>query len=125
MNTGYVKLYLLCLLLFLCWAVPLTSGQVNRTAQNWAPRIPKTWVDDEMKALELPLADPAGSPKHIPADYYYRIPVRPVYKTYPIYAPGREPAGYLARLSKVKPETMFDSSKLKTKLDWIAAGELV
>jgi hypothetical protein len=28
--------------------------------------------------LELPLADPVGSPKRVSADYYYRIPVRPI-----------------------------------------------
>jgi hypothetical protein len=125
MNRGTVKLYLLILLLSLCWAASFTNGQVPETGQNWTPQIPKTWVDDEMTTLELPLADPAGSPRHIPADYYYRIPVRPVYKSYPIYAPGREPAGYQSLLSRLEPETMFDSSKLKTEQDWIAAGELV
>lgn len=78
-----------------------------------------------MIALELPLADPAASPKHISADYYYRIPVRPIYKTYPIYAPAKEPAGYLARLSKLEPQMIFDPSKLITEMDWIAAGGLV
>jgi hypothetical protein len=31
--------------------------------------------------LEIPLADPVGSPKHVSADYYYRIPVAPIYKS--------------------------------------------
>jgi hypothetical protein len=56
------------------------------------PAIPKTWDDAEMPALEVPLANPIGSPKHVSADYYYRIPVRPIYKSYPVYAPGHEPA---------------------------------
>ena len=38
--------------------------------------IPKTWDDAEMAALEIPLANPIGSLKQVPADYYYRIPVR-------------------------------------------------
>jgi hypothetical protein len=40
--------------------------------------------DQAMATLEVPLADPIGSPKHVSADYYYRIPVRPIYKQYPI-----------------------------------------
>ena len=44
-------------------------------------------------------ANPIGSPKHIAAEYYYKIPVRPIYKQYPVYAPGCEPAGYMDWLS--------------------------
>jgi hypothetical protein len=91
----------------------------------WRPEIPKTWVDAEIATLEIPLAHAASSPKHISAEYYYRIPVRPIYKSYPIYAPGREPPGYLERLRKMEPQITFDASKLKTKQDWISAGEIV
>ena len=45
--------------------------------------IPKTWDDAEMAALEIPLANPVGSPKQVPANYYYRVPVRPIYKAIP------------------------------------------
>ena len=78
-----------------------------------------------MASLEIPLADPSGSPVHVSADYYYRIPVRPIYKSYPVYAPGKEPAGYEEWLKQQEPETVFDVSKLKTKADWIKAGEVV
>jgi hypothetical protein len=92
---------------------------------RWQPKIPKTWVDSEIATLEVPLADPASSPKYISADYYYRIPVRPIYKSYPIYAPGKEPAGYVERLAKQEPQITFTTSTLRTKQDWIKAGELV
>jgi hypothetical protein len=49
-----------------------------------------------------------GSPKHVSADYYYRIPVRPIYKQYPIYAPGHEPPGYFEWLKKQKPVIVWD-----------------
>jgi hypothetical protein len=61
----------------------------------FTPTIPKAWDDAAMATLEVPLANPIGSPKHVSADYYYRIPVRPIYKEYPIYAPGYEPPGYM------------------------------
>ena len=51
--------------------------------------------------------------------------VRPIYKSYPIYAPGKEPPGYFEKLRELEPEIVFDHAKLKTEEDWIKAGELV
>ena len=68
---------------------------------------------------------PKYSPKPVSAEYYYKIPVRTIYKSYPIYAPGRVPAGYLEKLKNLEPEIAFDASRLKTKEDWIRAGEIV
>ena len=48
-----------------------------------------------MTALEVPLANPKFSPVHISEEQYYRIPARIIYKSYPIYRPDREPAGYM------------------------------
>jgi hypothetical protein len=86
--------------------------------------IPKVWDDDEMRNVELPLA--AHIPvHHMPSDYYYRIPVRPNLKTYPIYVPGKEPKGYWEWLQQQEPAPAFDVASLKTEKDWINAGELV
>jgi len=90
-----------------------------------AQTIPKVWDERELASFELPLVHPESSAKHIAADYYYRIPVRPIYRSYPVYAPGKEPAGYMARLAELEPEIAFDASSLKTDEDWIKAGELV
>ena len=82
-----------------------------------------------MATLEIPLANPIGSPKHASADYYYRVPVRPIYKSYPVYAPGHEPPGYLDWLKQQEPEIVWDDRghrpKLDTETDWIKAGEIV
>ena len=95
------------------------------TQKASTPVIPRTWDDQAMESLELPLADPAASPRHISSAYYYRIPVRPIYKSYPVYRPDREPAGYADFLKTQQPEIVFDVSRLKTEGDWIKAGELV
>ena len=92
---------------------------------SFHPTIPKTWVDDEIASLEVPLANAAGSPKHVTAEYYYRIPVRSIYRTYPRYRPGKEPRGYLDWLRTREPEILFNPAALKTEADWIRAGELV
>jgi len=108
-------------------------GWGQTQAESFLPAIPKTWDDAKISSLEVPLANPVGSPKHVPADYYYRIPVRPIYRDYPVYAPGREPQGYMAWLKLQEPEIIWGEDKngqrrappLKTEADWIRAGEIV
>ena len=82
-----------------------------------------------MADLELPLIEAGYSPKHVSADYYYRIAVRPIYKSYPVYHPSREPHGYLERLRRDVPVVLWDDQgkhpKLKREADWIKAGEIV
>ena len=87
--------------------------------------VPKIWNDEEMKSVELPLANTEYTPTFVAADFYYRMAELPIYKTYPIYVPGKEPAGYLEWLKQQEPEIAFDPAKLKTKDDWTKAGELV
>src|SRR5262245_28061023 len=93
------------------------------------PIVPKTWDDEAMAKLQVPLATPTASAKHVPADYYYRIPVRPIYKSYPVYALGHEPPGYWDRLAKEEPVVLWDDAdhrpSLKTEAEWIRAGEVV
>jgi hypothetical protein len=85
------------------------SGQAQKSSGIAPTAIPKTWDDEAMASLEVPLADPIGSPKHVSAGYYYRIPVRPIYKSYSMYAPGREPSGYMDWLRQQDPEIIWDS----------------
>ena len=87
--------------------------------------IPRTWDDQAVASLQVPLAVADASPVQIPSTYYYGIPVRPIYKSYPVYHPGKEPAGYIEWLTRQEPETVFDATTLRTAADWIAAGELV
>src|SRR5215469_9160325 len=82
--------------------------QMPGPRQDFHPAIPKTWDDQAMATLEVPVANPIGSPKHVPADYYYRIPVRPIYKQYPVYAPGHEPPGYMEWLKQQGPQIVWD-----------------
>ncbi|MCG3160822.1 MAG: hypothetical protein JMDDDDMK_01897 [Acidobacteria bacterium] len=125
MNTRGLRYLTLTLFLLLGIAAHNQPGQAQQANKAFTPAIPKTWDDKAMDSLELPTADPAGSPKHISADYYYRIPVRPIYKSYPVYTPGKEPSGYEAWLKQQEPETVFDAATLKTEADWIKAGEIV
>ena len=109
----------LCLLTVLC------AAQTVGRATQAATVVPRTWDATELAAFEVPLVHPDRSAQHAPPDYYYRLAVRPIYKSYPIYAPGHEPVGYMDWLAQQEPESAFDASTLQTDADWIAAGERV
>jgi hypothetical protein len=130
MNRKFAALCMICVLIGAVAAVSRWRifAQADHTAK-FSPSIPRSWDDKAMADLEVPLADPSASPKHVSADYYYRIPVRPIYKTYPVYAPGHEPPGYLEWLQKQEPVLVWDDKghapPLVTEADWIKAGEMV
>ena len=108
-------------------AVAGTHSQSQSGA--FVPSIPRSWDDAAMSTLEVPLPHPDYSPKAVPSEYYYRIPVRPIFRTYPAYVPGKEPKGYLTSLRQLAPEIVWDDNghrpRLETEADWIKAGELV
>lgn len=88
-------------------------------------QVPRTWTAEAVAQLEIPLADARYSPVHISEEAYYQIPARVLYKTYPVYHPEREPAGYQDWLKKQEPQPAFDARSYKTDADWIRAGEVV
>src|SRR2546425_3369900 len=92
--------------------------------QTFRPEIPRAWDDREVAAFQVPLAQRDRSPRYVSSKEYYALKVRPIYRTYPVYAPGREPAGYIESLKQKEPEIVFDASKLHSKEDWIRAGEI-
>ena len=94
-------------------------------AQQYTPKIPKVWDEAMVASMELPLAPPAPRPVHVPAGWYYSIPVVTIYKSYPLTMPGKDIAEYQKWLEQQEPEIAFDAAKLKTEADWIAAGKLV
>ncbi len=93
------------------------------------PDIPRVWDDEVMARLEVPLARPRYSPRHVSSEFYYAIKVRPIYKSYDVYHPDREPAGYFESLKDLDPVVLWDDKgtrpRLLTDSDWIAAGEMV
>src|SRR5262249_1832885 len=99
--------------------MPFPGGSMNRTAvasclllalavgaqsQSFRPQIPRAWDDREVAAFQVPLAQRDRSPQYMSSKEYYALKVRPIYRTYPVYAPGREPAGYLESLKQKEPE---------------------
>ncbi len=93
----------------------LTTGQAQKSDGDRSRDIPKTFDDEALSTMDVPLASAAFSPVHGAAELYYKLRVRPLYKTYTVYAPGKEPPGYMEWLKQQDPEIIsFDVSKLKT-----------
>jgi hypothetical protein len=89
--------------------------------------IPRTWNDEAIASFVLPATDPRGGAKHISADFYYRMPVRRVYKSYPVYHPKHEPVidgrPYRDWLAAQKPqEILGELSALRTEAEWRSKG---
>jgi hypothetical protein len=91
----------------------------------FAADVPRTWEKSAVETLELPLVNRNYSPVHLDDVAYYRIPERVIYKSYPVYAPGHEPAGYWEWLRTVEPAVAFDPVHLSSLDEWAAAGEIV
>src|SRR5215471_4112497 len=89
-----------------------------------ASAVPKVWIEKEAQSYRLPLAGLGAPPQLISEQEYYKLPEVNV-KTYPVYAPDKEPAGYLEWLQKQDPQRLVDVEKIKTDADWIAAGREV
>ena len=117
------------LVVFIFFFLQVWLAVVQPSPNSAKSVVPKTWDDAEMAGLEIPLANPKASPKQVAADYYYRIPVRAIYKSYPVYAAGHEPVGYLESLKQKDPIIYWDDKghapPLETDADWIRAGEQV
>ena len=86
--------------------------------------VPKTWDEAELKAWTIPAREGGAHTVHVSQSFYDRIPVLPIYKSYPVYRPSKEPPGYMDWLRRQEPQVVFDPSKLHTDADWIAAGRL-
>jgi hypothetical protein len=106
-------------------AFPFALFAQTPSSQPWHPVIPKSWDAAELDAWTIPPRTPGVHTVHLPASFVYSIPTYPIYKTYPIYYPGKEPKGYMEWLSRQEPEITFNAAKLLSESDWIAAGRLV
>jgi mono/diheme cytochrome c family protein len=86
--------------------------------------IPRAWDSAALADWATPVAAIAMRPGHFSEDEYYRTPVDN-YRTYPVYQPEREPAGYWQGLRNKKPEPLIDTAKAGPTFNWAAAGKRV
>jgi mono/diheme cytochrome c family protein len=89
-------------------------------------RIPaaRFWNDKELTDWATPLAALDVRPGHFSEREYYAAPDAEWLRTYPVYFPGREPAGYWAALRGKKPERLIAPGS-RSSTDWVIAGKRV
>jgi len=92
-------------------------------AQEVGP-VPRTWSGKDLADWATPIAALNTRPGHFPEAEYYRATVEDL-RTYPVYVPGREPAGYWEMLQKVGPKPLVEPAGLKNEGDWVEAGKRV
>jgi len=109
-----IPLFAIFLLLPLSAAV-LSAGDL---------KVPRTWDEDALADWAMPLVGFNGGPGHFSEREYYAAPIENL-KTYPVYDPDREPAGYWADLQKKKPESLLDVNVKRTHAQWVSDGNRV
>jgi hypothetical protein len=97
---------------------------IGVSAQSSGARIeaPRFWNDKELADWAMPIAGLNVRPGHFSERDYYAAPDGEWVRSYPVYFPGREPAGYWEMLRAKKPEPLMVSGA-RTVPEWIAAGK--
>jgi hypothetical protein len=72
-------------------ALALCQSKSDRAFRR---EIPKTWDERALADWATPVAGLNVRPGHFSEQEYYAAPIDNL-RTYPVYYPGREPAGYL------------------------------
>jgi hypothetical protein len=96
---------------------------VSASAQSSGARIdaPRFWNDRELADWANPVAGLNVRPGHFSERDYYAAPDGEFVRTYPVYFPGREPAGYWEMVRAKKPEPLMVAGA-RTLPEWITAG---
>jgi len=85
---------------------------------------PRFWNDQGLSDWATPVAGLNVRPAHFSEREYYAAPHAEWVRTYPVYFPGREPAGYWDDIRARKPEPLI-APGARTTADWISAGKQV
>src|SRR5947208_2324207 len=104
--------------------VCLTVAAVLIVAPAAAQKPPKTWDETSLADWATPVAGLNVRPGHLSEKDYYALPVENL-RTYPVYYPGREPAGYWEMVQQIGPQPLIEPARLKTEADWVEAGRRV
>ena len=99
---------------------------VSMLGQSDTKRIepPRFWNDGDLSNWTTPVAALNVRPGHYSEEEYYSAPAGDFVRTYPVYFPGREPAGYWEMLRNATPEPLITPGT-RTMAGWVAAGKRV
>jgi hypothetical protein len=103
--------------------VLMAAGTLGQT-QNQRIQAPRFWNDRELQDWALPVVGLNARPSHFSERDYYAAPDAEWVRTYPVYFPGREPAGYWDMIRQKKPEPLITPGA-RTLAEWVTAGKQV
>jgi hypothetical protein len=109
-----MKDLLVCIVLF----SPVALAQ-----RTYVSPVPRTWDTVALSDWGTPLANINLRPGYFSEAEYYKAPVDN-YRTFPVYDPAREPAGYWDSIRGSKPVPLIDLPA-SGSLDWPLAGKRV
>lgn len=103
--------------------IPVVLGGTLLVAQGTVtPTV--TWDEAALRDWATPIAGLNVRPSHFSVEEYHRAPIDNL-RTYPVYYPGREPAGYWDMLQSVGPKPLVEPGTARSDADWIRAGQRV
>ena len=102
----------------------LAVGYEPQNDSRAAITVPKIWDAKQLATWATPVAGIGITGTFYSEEEYYATPVDNL-RTYPVYAPDREPKGYREWMRSQGPQRMIEPEKLKTETDWIEAGRRV
>ena len=85
----------------------LTTVALVLSTAGIAAEVPKTWDERALADWATPVAGLNVRPGHFSEREYYAAPVDNL-RTYPVYDPEHEPAGYWEALQKKTPEPLLE-----------------
>jgi mono/diheme cytochrome c family protein len=85
---------------------------------------PRFWNDRDLAEWATPVAGLNVRPGHYSEKEYYSAPLGEYVRTYPVYFPGREPAGYWETIREKKPELLIRPGA-RTSTEWVQEGRRV
>lgn len=120
---------LILVLLWVAAAVFLTTPTELRSTAQTKPTsqtvvVPKIWDAKQLATWATPVAGINATANFYSEADYYAAPVDNL-RTYPVYAPDKEPKGYREWMLKQGSQKLIEPEKLKTERDWIEAGRAV
>lgn len=114
--------------LLACLAPPVAAQDAPAPpasrAEPPAVVVPRLWDAKALQGWATPLAGLGVAPGFVSEADYYAAPIDNL-RTYPVYHPDREPAGYREALVRAGPRPLIEPESLHTEADWIAAGQRV
>ena len=105
-----------------CCPSSCCAGTLLAAQQTAKP--PVTWDEAALREWATPIAGLNVRPGHFSSEEYHKAPVDNL-RTYPVYFPGREPAGYWEMLQSVGPKPLVEPATLTSDADWVRAGQRV